>query len=313
MAGDLLDGLTVRNAGFSSNGLNDSGQIAFTAVLSDGTQRVWIATPVPEPSTFILLAIGAIGLLFGRSECRFRPAAFSGPIGRARNIWPLTIRPCLAKNSPQQLQRDPLLPFIARSATIPGMYEIFEHTADMGIRVRAESLDELFADAARGLFSVMVENFDAVRAVEEIDVSASRRGRRRAAARLAGRVALHVSRPANRAGGVPRAARPAGIDRHRPRRADRHEPARDRRRSESDHLVRLESRAPGRRLVRRSDCRYLSGRQRHVSPREVAGQIRLHSAKLVSRSEDTLRHRSAVYIPGPTVRIGFFSSPAMRS
>jgi SHS2 domain-containing protein len=47
------------------------------------------------------------------------------------------------------------------------MYEIFEHTADMGIRVRADSLEELFADAARGLFSVMVENIDAVRAVEE--------------------------------------------------------------------------------------------------------------------------------------------------
>jgi SHS2 domain-containing protein len=47
------------------------------------------------------------------------------------------------------------------------MYEIFEHTADMGIRVRADSLDELFADAARGLFSVMVENIDAVQPVEE--------------------------------------------------------------------------------------------------------------------------------------------------
>ena len=36
------------------------------------------------------------------------------------------------------------------------MYEIFEHTADLGIRIGAENLDELFADAARGLFSVMV-------------------------------------------------------------------------------------------------------------------------------------------------------------
>ncbi len=48
------------------------------------------------------------------------------------------------------------------------MYEIFEHTADLGIRVRAGSLDELFADAARGLFSVMVANLDAVRTVEEV-------------------------------------------------------------------------------------------------------------------------------------------------
>ncbi len=41
------------------------------------------------------------------------------------------------------------------------MYEIFEHTADLGIRVCAGSLDELFADAARGLFAVMVANVDA--------------------------------------------------------------------------------------------------------------------------------------------------------
>jgi SHS2 domain-containing protein len=47
------------------------------------------------------------------------------------------------------------------------MYEIFEHTADLGIRVRARSLDDLFADAARGLFAIMVTNLDAVQAVEE--------------------------------------------------------------------------------------------------------------------------------------------------
>jgi SHS2 domain-containing protein len=48
------------------------------------------------------------------------------------------------------------------------MYEIFEHTADLGIRVRAGSPDALFADAARGLFAVMVTNLDAVRTVEEV-------------------------------------------------------------------------------------------------------------------------------------------------
>ena len=47
------------------------------------------------------------------------------------------------------------------------MYEIFEHTADLGIRARAGSLDELFVDAARGLFSILVVNSDAIRAVEE--------------------------------------------------------------------------------------------------------------------------------------------------
>ena len=48
------------------------------------------------------------------------------------------------------------------------MYEIFDHTADLGIRVRAGSLNELFADAARGLFAVMVANLDAVQLVEEV-------------------------------------------------------------------------------------------------------------------------------------------------
>jgi SHS2 domain-containing protein len=45
------------------------------------------------------------------------------------------------------------------------MYEIFEHTADLGIRIRADNYDELFADAARGLFSVMVSNLDSVRKI----------------------------------------------------------------------------------------------------------------------------------------------------
>jgi SHS2 domain-containing protein len=48
------------------------------------------------------------------------------------------------------------------------MYEVFEHTADFGIRARADSVDELFADAARGLFSLMVTNLDQVRTVEDI-------------------------------------------------------------------------------------------------------------------------------------------------
>jgi SHS2 domain-containing protein len=43
------------------------------------------------------------------------------------------------------------------------MYEVFEHTADIGLRVRAAGLNELFADAARGLFELIVENLDEVR------------------------------------------------------------------------------------------------------------------------------------------------------
>ena len=51
------------------------------------------------------------------------------------------------------------------------MYEVFEHTADVGLRVRATELSQLFVDAARGLFSVMVANLDAVRAVQQVSFS----------------------------------------------------------------------------------------------------------------------------------------------
>ena len=47
------------------------------------------------------------------------------------------------------------------------MYQIFEHTADLGIRVCTGSLDELFVDAARTVL-VMVANLDAVRTVKEV-------------------------------------------------------------------------------------------------------------------------------------------------
>jgi SHS2 domain-containing protein len=50
------------------------------------------------------------------------------------------------------------------------MYETFEHTADLGLRVRAADLDGLFGEAGRGLFSLMFANLDAVRPVEEVSL-----------------------------------------------------------------------------------------------------------------------------------------------
>lgn len=43
------------------------------------------------------------------------------------------------------------------------MFELFDHTADVGLRIRAADLNGLFAEAARGLFSLIVENMDDVR------------------------------------------------------------------------------------------------------------------------------------------------------
>ena len=47
------------------------------------------------------------------------------------------------------------------------MYETFEHTADLGLRVRAKNLEKLLEDAGRGLFSIMVTNLEEVRCLQE--------------------------------------------------------------------------------------------------------------------------------------------------
>ena len=46
------------------------------------------------------------------------------------------------------------------------MFELFEHTADLGLRVQAESLEALFAEAARGLLAMLVANPEDVRPVQ---------------------------------------------------------------------------------------------------------------------------------------------------
>ncbi len=48
------------------------------------------------------------------------------------------------------------------------MYEVFAHTADIGLRVRAACLDSLFVDAAQGLFSLIVTNLDQVEPHDKI-------------------------------------------------------------------------------------------------------------------------------------------------
>lgn len=48
------------------------------------------------------------------------------------------------------------------------MYEVFEHTADLGLRVTAGSFEQLCADAACGLFAVIAGDLGQIRpAVEE--------------------------------------------------------------------------------------------------------------------------------------------------
>jgi SHS2 domain-containing protein len=50
-------------------------------------------------------------------------------------------------------------------------YETFEHTADLGLRVRADDLGALFSDAAIGLFSMIVVDLGAVRPTQSVTIA----------------------------------------------------------------------------------------------------------------------------------------------
>ena len=54
-----------------------------------------------------------------------------------------------------------------------GTVEHFEHTADVGFRVRAADLNDLFRTAAEGLFDYVVVNREAVREAESEHVALS--------------------------------------------------------------------------------------------------------------------------------------------
>lgn len=63
--GDLVLGSQISAIrGFGGRSLNDSGQIAFIADLTDGTEAVFLATPVPEPTGLLLasLAVPAVAV-----------------------------------------------------------------------------------------------------------------------------------------------------------------------------------------------------------------------------------------------------------
>jgi SHS2 domain-containing protein len=55
-----------------------------------------------------------------------------------------------------------------------GTIETFDHTADVGLRIAADSLDDLFQTAAEGVFDYIVVNRQDVRAesLEDVDLRA---------------------------------------------------------------------------------------------------------------------------------------------
>jgi SHS2 domain-containing protein len=50
------------------------------------------------------------------------------------------------------------------------MYELFEHTADLGLRVRAADLNSLFAEAAECLFSAVLEDIGSVKPAISVEL-----------------------------------------------------------------------------------------------------------------------------------------------
>ena len=50
------------------------------------------------------------------------------------------------------------------------MHETFDHTADLGLRIRAADLDTLFAEAGRALFSAIVDDLQTVEAKEKVEL-----------------------------------------------------------------------------------------------------------------------------------------------
>ena len=50
------------------------------------------------------------------------------------------------------------------------MHETFEHTADLGLRIRAPDLNTLFAEAGAALFSAIVDDLRTVQPVQKFEV-----------------------------------------------------------------------------------------------------------------------------------------------
>ncbi len=50
------------------------------------------------------------------------------------------------------------------------MYETFDHTADLGLRIRATDLDSLFAEAGIALFAAIVDDLETVRPERRLDI-----------------------------------------------------------------------------------------------------------------------------------------------
>jgi SHS2 domain-containing protein len=60
---------------------------------------------------------------------------------------------------------------LGAGGTMTAMHETFEHTADLGLRIRAADLDTLFAEAGRALFETIVGDLTTVRLDKRVDIA----------------------------------------------------------------------------------------------------------------------------------------------
>src|SRR5204862_1263203 len=70
-------------------------------------------------------------------------------------------------------QTVPPLSWPPKAGYAAGMYEHFEHTADLGLRVRAPDLNTLFAEAAEALFAAIIDDLADVEPREPLKVRVS--------------------------------------------------------------------------------------------------------------------------------------------
>jgi SHS2 domain-containing protein len=50
------------------------------------------------------------------------------------------------------------------------MYETFDHTADLGLRIRAADCDTLFAEAGQALFATIVEDMGTIEPRQQVEI-----------------------------------------------------------------------------------------------------------------------------------------------